>query len=371
MSGGSTTNLAPIGEAFLGDVAAALRGADPDAFAAQVARPVLVELPSGGLEPGVGAYAFDAPPDAQRAGWEERLSRLRERLPAADVKVRFLHPREGPWVIGAAPGADVRLSPEDGVAPRHAELLLRGELWRVRDLEAGTWVEGKRLPPGIPLPIVGGHRLRVGGAELLFLSPAQLHALATPAASAPAPRPGLAPPPRGIELKAFADAASRLTPEAFERACPGPFLLQVPQVLVEGGDAAASGARTRSLTLEELLGLSRDRKARTAVVHGLGAADAVVVGRDAGVCHVVLPETAVSRRHAVLNRLRGQLVLMDLESQNGTWLEGKRLPAGVTTPVRSGQVVGFGTYRAVLLDAAAMHTLAERVASEPTQKLRR
>lgn len=373
---GTTLNLIPQGGVFLADLVTALRETSRESFVASAPSPALLELPAGTFGPDVSDYAFDAPPERQEQGWAERLALLRQRVRPGDVKVYFLtsRARDEAGVVGSAEDVDVRLSASDAVDPRHAELFLRGSLWRVRDLESGTWVEGKRLPTGIPLPIVGGHRLRVGGAELLFLLPAQLHALATPpAARAPAPR-GVAPPPRGVELKTLAAAAAAIEQELFTRRCPGPFLLQVPQVVDGASDAAHSGAHTRALTLEELLGLTRDRNAQAALVHGLtpGApGGSVVVGRDAAACDVVLPEVAVSRRHAAFSAPKGQLALMDLESQNGTWLEDARLPAGVTRLVRPGQVIGFGPYRAVLLDASAMHDLAVRVASQSTERLRR
>lgn len=375
MTGTTTIDLLPRGGQFLADLAAAVRGSTAQAFAASAPGPALLELPPGALGDDVPGFAFDASPEVQQAGWAERLARLRERLRPQDVKVFFVtsQPRDGPVVIGSSAEADVLLPRDEGVAARHAELFLRGALWRVRDLESGTWVEGKRLPAGIPLPIVGGHRLRVGSAELLFLTPDQLHGLATPAPPAAERRgpAGLVPPPRGLELRALSAVAGATPRDVFERASPGPFLLQVPQL---GGEAAESGAHTKALTLEELLGLTRDRRARAALVHTLAprvSGGAVVVGRDAATCQVVLPEASVSRRHATFTRLRGQLVVMDLESQNGTWVDDARLPVGVTTPVRSGQVIGFGPYRAVLLEADAMHDLAVRVAAQPTERMRR
>ncbi|MCD8141044.1 MAG: FHA domain-containing protein [Planctomycetaceae bacterium] len=47
-------------------------------------------------------------------------------------------------------------------------------------------------------------------------------------------------------------------------------------------------------------------------------------------CDVYLPSLAVSRRHAVFLTLRGQCGLKDLESANGTYLNGKR----ITRPMR-------------------------------------
>jgi len=49
-----------------------------------------------------------------------------------------------------------------------------------------------------------------------------------------------------------------------------------------------------------------------------------VLGRDRGVA-IALPLGGVSRRHAVIRVENGHAVLLDLESKNGTFLNGKRV----------------------------------------------
>jgi len=51
--------------------------------------------------------------------------------------------------------------------------------------------------------------------------------------------------------------------------------------------------------------------------------DVVVIGREIGMCDLVLPERQVSRRHAKIERTSGGFVLTDLNSKNGTFLNGK------------------------------------------------
>jgi len=51
--------------------------------------------------------------------------------------------------------------------------------------------------------------------------------------------------------------------------------------------------------------------------------DVVVIGREIGMCDLVLPERQVSRRHAKIERTPGGFVLTDLNSKNGTFLNGK------------------------------------------------
>jgi DNA-binding winged helix-turn-helix (wHTH) protein len=73
-----------------------------------------------------------------------------------------------------------------------------------------------------------------------------------------------------------------------------------------------------------------------------------IVGRDDS-ADIVLPETTVSRRHARLTVIDGKGVLEDLGSQNGTWVNERRVTE--PTPLADGDRVRLGlalvTYRSV------------------------
>ena len=56
-----------------------------------------------------------------------------------------------------------------------------------------------------------------------------------------------------------------------------------------------------------------------------------------------LPETSISRYHALLRQDEvGQIRLTDLAT-NGTYVNGKRLPANTPVPVKDGDRIQFGT----------------------------
>ena len=63
-----------------------------------------------------------------------------------------------------------------------------------------------------------------------------------------------------------------------------------------------------------------------------------LVGRDAA-CTVQVNDPSVSRRHAILEEDRGNWVLSDQKSANGTWLDGQRVNKAYLSP---GQSVRFG-----------------------------
>jgi hypothetical protein len=63
------------------------------------------------------------------------------------------------------------------------------------------------------------------------------------------------------------------------------------------------------------------------------------IGRDAS-CDLVIVDMSVSRRHAILDRIQDGWLLTDLESTNGTRLNGWRIYGPV--PVHAGDLVSFG-----------------------------
>lgn len=54
-------------------------------------------------------------------------------------------------------------------------------------------------------------------------------------------------------------------------------------------------------------------------------ADTMVIGRDAEQCQIAIPNSAVSRRHAIINRSGGQFFIEDLGSRNGTFVNQQKV----------------------------------------------
>jgi pSer/pThr/pTyr-binding forkhead associated (FHA) protein len=67
----------------------------------------------------------------------------------------------------------------------------------------------------------------------------------------------------------------------------------------------------------------------------------LVIGRGDG-CEVRLPDPSVSHRHATLRQRGGEYVLLDENSQNGTFLGKVRLPPQTPRAVRSGERIRVG-----------------------------
>ncbi|MGV3618097.1 MAG: FHA domain-containing protein [Fimbriimonas sp.] len=124
-------------------------------------------------------------------------------------------------------------------------------------------------------------------------------------ATTPAPMPAKPAPPQKIMLDGAAPDPIAVTP-----ASTG---LSEPRLVAETGDA---------MPLPE---------------------GETVVGREVGLGLSLVGETTVSRRHAQLVRTGGMVIVKDLGSTNGTFVNGAQVQGD--TPLRSGDAVQFGSVR--------------------------
>lgn len=70
-------------------------------------------------------------------------------------------------------------------------------------------------------------------------------------------------------------------------------------------------------------------------------ADAVIIGREAQSAKLVIPDAAVSRRHAKVSQYGDLYAIEDLGSTNGTFVNGERVTSPV--PLVPGDLITLGT----------------------------
>jgi hypothetical protein len=70
-------------------------------------------------------------------------------------------------------------------------------------------------------------------------------------------------------------------------------------------------------------------------------AGGVIIGRDPS-CRLVLPDPQVSGRHAQLEWVGTTWVIRDLNSTNGTYVNGVRVASGASQALRSGDQIVVG-----------------------------
>jgi pSer/pThr/pTyr-binding forkhead associated (FHA) protein len=84
------------------------------------------------------------------------------------------------------------------------------------------------------------------------------------------------------------------------------------------------------------------------------------IGRDPG-CAIWIDAPGVSRRHAAIDWRADRPMLTDLDSTNGTVVEGRRIEDA--TPLAEGQTIAIGDATLIFRTAAAMDA--------PTKKIRK
>lgn len=185
-------------------------------------------------------------------------------------------------VIGRESGCAVVLD-EPTVSRRHAKIELVDAGFKLTDLSSGNgvWVGDEKVAEIVVRP---GQSFRVG-STVLECRPASVPVLAGDDRTIVLPLPAATAPPNLVQT-------------AVERV-----VLRV----VTGGDAVHLGAEF--------------------VISGRTG----VVGRNAD-CAVVIDERDVSRRHAELSLIPGGLLVTDLGSAGGTWIDDRQISTEVVRP---------------------------------------
>lgn len=88
----------------------------------------------------------------------------------------------------------------------------------------------------------------------------------------------------------------------------------------------------------------------------------VTVGRVPEKADLVIPVATVSGEHARLQMKEGSLVVTDLNSTNGTFIDDKRLSPGVPATIQTGRYLTFGDTNLAIFRVSK---LPKSVASEP------
>jgi pSer/pThr/pTyr-binding forkhead associated (FHA) protein len=110
------------------------------------------------------------------------------------------------------------------------------------------------------------------------------------------------------------------------------------------GTRTAAPSRTPGRALTTSMRAASDRHQPIPLQFPRGGGDQFSIGRDAS-CDLAIPDMTVSRRHAQLERTKDGWLIADLESTNGTRVNGWRVRGKV--PVRAGDVVSFGNLETV------------------------
>lgn len=187
----------------------------------------------------------------------------------------------GPAVIGRETSADIVLD-DSSVSRRHASITAGFGGFELKDLQSGNgvWLGERRVAEAVLAP---GQTFRIGGTTFECVA---------------AGPPTVGESDRTVILPRPVAGAPNVVPTALER-----IVLRV----VQGTEALVPGS---TVTI---------------------GAQSGIIGRS-GDCALVVDERDVSRRHVELRLISGGLLVTDLDSAGGTWVDGRQISAEVLRP---------------------------------------
>lgn len=231
-------------------------------------------------------------------------------------------------VFGREAGCDVVVTGKD-VSRRHAEIVTTPKGYMVVDSSTnGTFVneervEGQRL-------LLRADVIRIGDEQFRF------YADTAPAAQIPSPGPAASPPQAAPPVEAAttppppSGAGQRLQNTSFGMAAAK---TQPPPIKEPGAPAPAAPLGNFLFRSGALKG--QRYQIRTPILN---------IGR-AEYNDLNIPDASVSTSHAKLQRREGVWILLDLESTNGTFVDGEKVHG--ETPLAPGAMVRFGDIQMV------------------------
>lgn len=203
--------------------------------------------------------------------------------------------------LGRSPDNQLVLSDDLSVSRHHAQFKYSGNAYAVTDLNSsdGTYVNGIQLAPHTPRSLVAGDQVRIGKYEIIL------------AIAAPVPIPVQSPVP-----------------------------VSAQKTTISGVPEAGVGAPpTQSRHL--------DLKGR----------DTFTLGRDP-LNDMEINHPSVSRFHAQIKKQDGSYIVLDLNSTNGTFLNGKQIAGH--HPLRVGDSIRVGPTNLVFnLNETLLHSNEE------------
>ncbi len=269
------------------------------------------------------------------------------------------------WVIGRAQDCDLAV-PEAQVSAHHCRLTHQADGFTLEDLGStnGTFVNGARIPPHEPVYVPHGARVTLGGQV-----PMPWPVAPAGSAAASSPRPPVIPgsgrqitigrDPKSvvqIDLPIVSWNHAVITEEN------GQFILvdnnsrngtaigelshRIQKTVLKPTDQVFLGSY--KISAAQLLNLEAkveigEAAFQTVSFHG----KSMEAGRDPE-CDIPLDFPMVSWRHARLTRTPEGILVEDLGSRNGTYLDGVRVAGKVLA--RPGQEIGLGSVRFQLME---------------------
>jgi ABC-type multidrug transport system ATPase subunit len=266
------------------------------------------------------------------------------------------------WLIGRGPDCDLVVT-EAAVSTRHCRLTHQADGFVLEDLGSknGTFVNGSRIAPGEQVHVAHGARVTLGGQTPMPWP------VASAAGSLPRPQASLGHARQiTIGRSPESDVQIDLPIVSWNHAViteeNGKYILEdcnsrngtaigelnnrIQRVVLDSSDEVYLGSY--KIAAKQLLSLETKVEIGEAAFQTVSfRGETMEVGRDPK-CEIPLDLPMVSWRHARLTRTQAGIVVEDLGSRNGTYVNGVRVTGKVLA--KPGQEIGLGSVRFQLLE---------------------
>jgi ABC-type multidrug transport system ATPase subunit len=273
------------------------------------------------------------------------------------------------WVIGRGYGCDLIVT-DAAVSTRHCRLTQQGDGFLLEDLGSrnGTWVNGNRIAPAEPVKVKQGTQVTLGTqVPMPWPSPSSTQQSGNYAR--PPARPGSdreitigRSPDSGvqIDLPIVSWNHAVITDEngtyfledlnSRNGTAIGELSNRIHRSVLDPSDEVYLGSY--KISAKQLLSLETKVEIGEAAFQTVSfSQETMEAGRDPN-CDIPLDFATVSWRHARLTKTPDGILVEDLGSRNGTYVDGVRVTGKVLA--EAGQEIGLGSVRFQLLESGEL-----------------
>jgi ABC-type multidrug transport system ATPase subunit/ABC-type multidrug transport system permease subunit len=269
------------------------------------------------------------------------------------------------WVIGRAQDCDL-VVPEAQVSSHHCRLTHQADGFLLEDLGStnGTYVNGAKIAPREPVHVPHGARVTLGGQTpmpwpVAPAGPAEASASQSPAPPVSGRQITIGRSPDSdvqVDLPIIGWNHAVITEEngqyiledrnSRNGTAIGEMSNRIQRAVLKPSDQVFLGSY--KISAAQLLSLDEKVEIGEAAFQTVSfRGNSMEVGRDPK-CDIPLDFPMVSWRHARLTRTPDGILVEDLGSRNGTYLNGVRVTGKVLA--RAGQEIGLGSVRFQLME---------------------
>lgn len=169
-----------------------------------------------------------------------------------------------------------------------------------------------------------------------------------------------------VPLIGFYASVRKHTAESYTKGHPDPVLLYLATVATDADQHFVTTEATAIMELQRTQGTEAGKiglEQRVCVVRKSARNPLMPhIGIGRGLENdIVVEEPTVSKEHAYIEHENGAYTIVDMDSANGTSVDGKRLPPNGSAPLKDGVEIALGTCQMRFLSPASFHAYVAKI----------